>query len=151
MYTHTIRMATWEDSPRIARLFDRYRMFYQQPSDLALAESFIRERVVRGEAAILVCVTDPDEIVGFAQLYPSFSSVSAAPTWILNDLFVDDSHRRKGVGRALLEAVLVFGRESGAAYVSLETGLMNQAAQKLYEETGFQRQAETLLYSCVVG
>ncbi len=86
----------------VAPLFDQYRVFYRQPSDPALAQAFIAERVANRESVIFLALQD-GEPVGFTQLYPSFSSVSARRTWILNDLYVVPSCRGQGVGSALLE------------------------------------------------
>ena len=62
----------------------------------------------------ILCAVDGGKIVGFAQLYPSFSSVSLRPIRILNDLFVDPDHRRSGAGRALLDAARDHARQTGA-------------------------------------
>ena len=50
----TIRRATVDDADAIAPLFDRYRIFYQQPSDPALAQRFIGERLQRDESVIFL-------------------------------------------------------------------------------------------------
>ena len=79
--------------------------------------------------------------VGFAQLYPMYSSVRTARTWILNDLYVDDAARRSGVARTLLEAAAAFAREDGAAGISLETTQDNAAARALYRAAGWNEDA----------
>ena len=85
--------------------------------------------------------------VGFTQLYPMFSSVSAARTFILNDLFVVQEARRKGVGIELLKAATRFGRSVGAIRLSLSTAIDNQTAQALYESLGWVRDTEFYAYS----
>ena len=91
-----ITRATADDVDTIAPLFDRYRVFYGKPFDPALARDFIRARVTRGESVILSASLEGDA-VGFVQLYPAFSSVSAGHVWILNDLLVLPEARRHGV------------------------------------------------------
>nr|WP_298122852.1 GNAT family N-acetyltransferase [uncultured Pseudoxanthomonas sp.] len=115
----------------VARLFDQYRGFYGQPSDPALARDFIRERMERDESVILLAWVD-EAAVGFTQLYPAFSSVSASRVWILNDLLVLPEARRKGVARALLSAAADFARADGALRLELETDHDNATAQTLY-------------------
>src|SRR5690554_7323702 len=56
--------------------------------------------------------------VGFTQLYPTFSSVSMARTFVLNDLFVSPEARKSGVGRGLLSAAAHYAREVGAIRLS---------------------------------
>ena len=85
----TIRRATADDVELLSKLFDAYRVFYGQNSDVPLAQEFLGDRL-RNSESVVYCAFTPDERCGgFAQLYPSFSSVSARRIWILNDLFVD--------------------------------------------------------------
>jgi GNAT superfamily N-acetyltransferase len=119
-------------------LFDAYRQFYEKPGDLALATRFIDERLVNGESVILLAF-DGERAAGFAQLYPSFSSVAARRIFILNDLFVDPAARRKSAGRGLLEAAAHFARAQGAVRLVLSTARTNHAGQALYESLGWKR------------
>ncbi|WP_342668999.1 GNAT family N-acetyltransferase [Vibrio sonorensis] len=99
-----ISQATIKDVAQIAPLFDRYRVFYQQQSDVELATQFIVERLSNNQSVILFAKDDAGNTVGFTQLYPTFSSVSAKPSLILNDLYVEQEQRGKGIGKALLIA-----------------------------------------------
>ena len=122
----------------VAPLFDQYRVFYRQPSDPALAQAFIAERVANRESVIFLALQD-GEPVGFTQLYPSFSSVSARRTWILNDLYVVPSCRGQGVGSALLERARAHAQATGAKGLGLQTAVDNLNAQRLYEALGYRR------------
>ena len=128
-------------------LFDRYRVFYRQPSDPALAKEYIRARLDNGESKIFVAFVD-NIPAGFTQLYPGFSSVRAVKNWILNDLYVDPAYRRQNIGEALIRAALDCALEDGARYIELETGTDNYIAQSLYQKMGFARQEpETGFYT----
>ena len=140
MNAFAIRRATDADIARIAPLFDAYRSFYGQPPDIARADAFLRERLARGESALLLAERD-GEAIGFTQLYPLFSSVRTARLWLLNDLFVADSARRQGVARGLLDAAAAFAREQGAADLMLETGRDNHPARALYRAAGWNEDA----------
>ena len=132
----TISRAGAADHDALAQLFDAYRQFYEQPSDLPRARQWLRERLRFGESMVLVAKRG-GIAVGFTQLYPMFSSVRTARTWILNDLFVDAGARRTGVARALLDAAAAFAREDGAMGISLETSQDNAAARALYRAAGW--------------
>lgn len=140
-----VRRAGLEDLAVLVPLFDGYRQFYQQPSDPALAERFLRERLARGDSVIFLA-EDESGPLGFTQLYPIFSSISAAPAWVLNDLFVSPGARRSGAGRALLERARQHGIETGARWLSLSTGRENREAQALYEKLGWVRDTEYYHY-----
>lgn len=141
----TIRRATVEDADAVAALFDRYRMFYQQPSDPELARRFIGERLQRGESVIFLAEVG-GKVAGFTQLFPSFSSVRAGRAFVLNDLYVDIAARRLGVARALLDAAADFARADGAIRLELETDPDNRTAQALYRHMGWQPYEGTLRF-----
>lgn len=144
--TIAIRQAGLADMERIAPLFDAYRQFYRQAPDLVLARTFLRERLSLLESVIFLAQDDGGEALGFTQLYPSFSSVSAQRIWILNDLFVLASARGRGVGKALLLAAREHAATSGAKRLELSTAHDNPA-RKLYEAVGYMRDTEFFHYS----
>jgi GNAT superfamily N-acetyltransferase len=133
-----LRRAALTDLPLLIPLFDGYRGFYRQSSDPGLAERFLRERLERGESVIfLVCVDGA--AAGFVQLYPSFWSIAARRSWILNDLFVAPEFRGRGIGRALLERARTHAEATGSGGLSLATERSNTTAQRLYEAQGWKR------------
>lgn len=132
----TIRRASTADLDALVPLFDAYRMFYAQASDPVRARDFLSERLAKAESAVLVAERGPSA-VGFTQLYPVFSSVRTARTWLLNDLFVAEGARRGGVARALLDAAADFARAQGAAGLMLETTRDNAPARALYRAAGW--------------
>jgi len=136
----TVNHAQPADLDALAALFDSYRQFYGQPSDLAAARDWLRNRLRFGESRVLLARRDR-EPVGFAQLYPMFSSVRMARIWILNDLFVLPAMRRQGVAASLLDAAAAFARDDGAAGIQLETGLDNTAARAAYRAAGWREDA----------
>lgn len=134
----SVRQATIGDLALIAPLFDAYRQFYGQPPDPVAAKAFLLERFRHQQSVMFLAVDDQGQPTGFTQLYPSFSSVRMARSYILNDMFVATSARRQGVAAALLQAAAAYGRAMGAARLSLATGLDNKDAQALYESQGWR-------------
>src|SRR5690242_2313753 len=98
-----VRRATPADCEAAAQLFDLYRQFQRQASDPAGARAFIGERLERGESTIFLA-EDASGPLGFAQLFPSFSSVGMKRTFTLNDLYVVAEARGRGVATGLLDA-----------------------------------------------
>lgn len=136
----TTRPATLVDLDAVAPLFDAYRGFYGQDSDLPRARAWLQDRMGRGESTVIVAERE-GEVVGFVQLYPMYSSVRTERTWILNDLYVAEHARRGGAARALLDAATEFASESGAAGISLETTRDNAPARALYRDAGWNEDA----------
>ncbi|MGH8806395.1 MAG: GNAT family N-acetyltransferase [Noviherbaspirillum sp.] len=141
-----VRQAGLTDLDAIAPLFDAYRQFYGQASNPALARAFIAERLGVLESVILVAENGDSAVVGFTQLYPSFSSVSARRIWILNDLFVTPAARGQSVAHALLAAARAHAIATGAKRLVLSTARDNPA-QALYESLGYERDAAYYHYS----
>ena len=132
-----IRQAELEDLHELARLFDAYRQFYDQPSDVGAARAFLRERMEMRQSLVVVAEGE-DSLVGFSQLYPMFSSIRMAPIWILNDLYVDADVRRLGIGQLLLDASAAAARGAGARRIVLETARENTGARALYRVAGWE-------------
>lgn len=141
-----IRPAVLSDASVIGYLFDQYRIFYRQQSDIAAATAFISERMQKGESVIFLAETS-NGAAGFAQLYPSYSSISMRRLWILNDLFVAPVFRGQGAGKVLLEACTSFAQENGAKGVTLKTAVDNRTAQRLYEACGWKREEQYVSYN----
>jgi GNAT superfamily N-acetyltransferase len=131
-----IKKATREDIAKVALLFDAYRVFYKQSSDLQKAFDFLEQRMEKGESVIFLAVLK-NEAVGFIQMYPIFSSVSLKRAWLLNDLFVAENARNQGVGEALLQEAKQYGEETDAAFIILQTADDNYKAQSVYEKNGW--------------
>ena len=134
-----IRQYRTQDLDELARLFNDYRVFYEQPSDVALARRYIEQRTGAGDSVIFVGAEDDGALAGFCQLYPSFCSVEAAPIYVLYDLFVSPTHRRLGVGAQLLKAAAAHAKAEGKVRMDLTTAKDNVKAQALYESLGWKR------------
>lgn len=131
--------ASIEDLDLISPLFNLYRVFYGQNNNLEKARTFLKERLQNNESVMFIAKNEHDAAVGFTQLYPSFSSVSACRSWILNDLYVAIEARRTGIAKALMDTARAFAIETSAKGISLETAKDNTNAQKLYESLGYVR------------
>ena len=145
----TVRQATTADAIAVASLFDAYRQFYGKAPDLALAEQFVRHRLSNGDSLILVAESRraSAEPLGFVQLYPTFSSLACDRAWILNDLYVAEHARRRGVAEALMNAASAAARRAGVSSLSLQTAHDNAAAQALYVKLGYVLDEEFRTYS----
>jgi GNAT superfamily N-acetyltransferase len=135
--------AKQEDLPRLAPLFDAYRVFYGRTSNAYAAQLFLTERLKRNDSKIFVAIDlESFQTIGFTQLYPSFSSVRLGRIWILEDLFVRGDMRRGGVASSLIDAAVHFAKDSHAVGLTLSTANTNAAAQALYAKRGWQHDDE---------
>ncbi len=132
----TIRTAVPGDLDQLATLFNGYRIFYRKESDLPGGKEFLEERMQKRESVIYVA-EENGQLLGFTQLYPLFSSTRMKKAWLLNDLFVLESHRGRKISKQLLERGKQLARETQAAGVSLETEQTNLIGNRLNPSAGF--------------
>ncbi|MFH6604226.1 GNAT family N-acetyltransferase [Maribacter algicola] len=140
----TIVQAGPDNLDHLVPLFDGYRVFYQQKSDVASAMDFLLERMRKNESHILLAYYD-GQPAGFTQLYTTFSSVTLQPVYILNDLYVVPEYRQNGIGEALLENAKELCRAKGYKGLALETAIDNPA-QGLYERLGWKKDTHCFHY-----
>ena len=136
-----IRKAKKKDLDKLSILFDKYRIFYKKDGDVATAREFLKKRMKRKESVIFVA-EEREELIGFTQLFPIFSSTNMTRTWLLNDLYVNERSRGKGAATALLNAAKEFGRETRSKWLLLQTAADNLTAQKVYEKNGWIKETD---------
>ena len=140
-----VRKAKLSDLMYLSQLFDEYRQFYQQVSNIEAATDFIQQRLKKADSIIFVADNGAG-LLGFTQLYPSYSSVSMQRIWVLNDLYVSSDARQCGVAQKLMNAANIWAKETMSKGLILETDLDNKKAQKLYDKLGYIRQDSTYHY-----
>jgi len=141
-----IRRAERRDLLQLTLMFNQYRIFYKQEQNLQACKMFIKRRLENNDSYIFVAVIDA-QLVGFVQLYPSFSSVAMEKLYILNDLFVLDGIRNKGVANKLMQRAEEFANNNQACRLVLETDKTNLIAQKLYVKRGWKKEFDTVYFS----
>jgi len=125
---------------RLQPLIAAYQRFYESEQvDEERNRAFFRRFLSPSEDGMLLGARAGGELLGYACLYWHFSSIQAAETVLMNDLFVSEQARGRGVGRALIEASADVARERGAAHLEWATAPSNVTAQRLYDSTGATR------------
>lgn len=128
--------ATHQHLEDLIPLFDDYRIFYKQDSDIDGVRNFLSVRLTKNDSVIFIAYINNDA-VGFTQLYHLFSSVSMKPMYLLNDLFVKNNLRGKGIGEALINECKNLAKSNNQKGIAIQTAYDNPA-QKLYERLGFK-------------
>jgi GNAT superfamily N-acetyltransferase len=128
----------------LATLFNGYRVFYRQESDILAAKEFLKARLENGDSIIYIAFID-DVAVGFTQLYPLFSSVSMEPMYILNDLYIDSNHRSKNIGTSLIDKAKSLCEEKKYKGLIIQTETTNPA-QHLYQRLGFVKDQDLMFF-----
>jgi GNAT superfamily N-acetyltransferase len=131
-----IQKAKESDVEELSNIFTLYRIYYKKNPDIETAKSFLLERIQKKESVIFIATIE-NKIVGFTQLYPWFSSLSIKRSWLLNDLYILEEYRGKGISKQLIDSAKQLAKETNAAWIMLETEKANTVGNKLYPSSGF--------------
>jgi len=142
-----ITLANETHLDELARLFNLYRIFYQQEDNYKSAYAFIKQRIINQESIVFLSCKSTNNYNGFVQLYPSFCSVSGIPILILYDLYVDKDQRGLSIGRRLMDRAKVYAKDNGFKRLELSTAKDNLIGQSLYESLGYEQDSEFYHYS----
>ena len=140
--------ATLEHLDLLAPLFVKYREYYGQLPYPDSSRSFLEKRLERDESIIYLALPDDDDnkLMGFCQLYPSFSSLSLKRVWILNDIYVAEDSRRMLVADNLMREAKKLAEDTNAVRLRASTSSDNEVAMKTYESMGFKADTEFKSY-----
>lgn len=81
----------------LAELFNKFRIFYEQETDLAACPAFIQKSLAQARSKVFLLLDEEGTAVGFSQLYPAICSLAMRPYYYLSDLYVIKSARKKMV------------------------------------------------------
>jgi GNAT superfamily N-acetyltransferase len=114
-----------------------YQRFYEvEDVDTERNRAFFSRFLGPSEDGMLLGAWRGEQLVGYACLYWHFTSLVPAETVLMNDLYVEESVRGSGIGRALIEASAAVARERGAHHLEWATAPDNETARRLYDRTG---------------
>ena len=133
-----ISKANINDLDELSLLFDQYRIFYSMASDVTRCKKFITKRLSNKDSIIYLARVD-NKAAGFIQIYPSFSSVAMKPTWVLNDLYVNQSFRKLGCAKSLMQHIEIEALRQNIFSIKLSTAVDNHTAKHLYCSVGYTK------------
>jgi len=114
-----------------------YQRFYEvEEVEDERNRAFFSRFLAPSEDGMLLGAWRGGELVGYACLYWHFTSLVPAETVLMNDLYVAETQRGEGIGRALIEASAEVARERGAHQLQWVTAPDNRTARRLYDSTG---------------
>jgi GNAT superfamily N-acetyltransferase len=131
-----VRDAIKTDAPAIHALIAELAVFEKLPNAVEVTIEELENHGF-GENPLFHCFVAEVEnaVVGIALVYPRYSTW-CGPVIHLEDLIVTQTMRGKGVGSALLEKVVRYGKEKGVRRIGWEVLDWNESAIKFYESKG---------------
>ena len=131
--TAVIRPANAEDYFAWRALWDAYVAFYGTSVDEAVT-AYTWQRCLDPDSPMFCRLAERDgEVIGFSLAVLHEGSWGRTPICYLEDLYVAEAQRGKGVGRALVADLIDLGQRSGWSRLYWHTREANAAARRLYE------------------
>jgi ribosomal protein S18 acetylase RimI-like enzyme len=138
-----IRQATIEDSAVIAQLMTQlieasgYESRQVPPEQI---ENNLR-KMADSDAYQVLLAEDEGQVAGLLSLSFRHTLFHSAPTALIDELVVEQSHRRRGVGQQLMAEAIERCRAAGCCEIEVSTERSNEAAQEFYRQHGFNHEA----------
>jgi GNAT superfamily N-acetyltransferase len=134
--------ATLEDVPQLVRMMEEFYDEAGFPLDHGRAsDGFSALLADRSRGAIWIVFEDAQP-AGYAVLTLRFSMEHGGLDAFIDDLFIRPPHRRRGLGRLVLQALFHECRKRGVLAVHVEVGRDNAPAQSLYASYGLARRKD---------
>src|SRR5215831_4130720 len=130
-----IRKATESDSQSLAELNQAFNSV-NRPSDQ------IRRVLTSGGTETVLVAEESGAVVGFACFQTLHSICYDSPWTEITELYVTHTHRRSGVGKALVGEAIRQAQESGASEIMLRTNVKNETAKSLFSQFGLESRSE---------
>ena len=133
---YIIRNAVATDMPRVLELIQELALFEKEPDAVKVSLEELKEAGFGAKPLYHCFVAEiENKVEGMALVYPRYSTWQG-PVLHLEDLIVTQSVRGKGIGSALLEKVVKYGKEKGVRRIGWEVLDWNEPAIKFYESKG---------------
>lgn len=147
----TIRFATVEDAGLLLQLIRELAIYERAPDAVIATEEDLRRYGFGSEPRFEALVAFVDEKpAGFALFYPDFSTWHGRPGLYLEDLYVRDWARRRGVGRRLMTRLAAIAIERG--WPDLHFNVLDwNPARGFYHRLGITRRDEWQPYGATGG
>ncbi len=124
------------DLPDILRLIRALSAFHGDTAEVTLEQlqSFYFDPAAPASALL---ARDQDDVIGYAGLLPHIRLHSGGKTIDIQHLYVVETHRGRGVGRALIAAARAQAEAMGCFRLTIGTDPNNAAAQAAYRAMGW--------------
>jgi len=142
-----IKSATESDVPVILTFIKKLAEYERLSHEVVATEDLLRETLFgqRRTAEVAIGYIET-QAVGFVLFFHNYSTFLGKPGLYIEDLFVDEDHRRRGYGRALLLHVARLAKERGCGRLEWAVLDWNQPAIDFYKKLGASPMSEWTVF-----
>jgi GNAT superfamily N-acetyltransferase len=132
-----IRLAYTADVDRILPLLREFYEF-ERITPVENHVELLHELVSNAETGRLILLEDGPDLIGYAILGFGFSLEFGGHDALLDEFYVRESHRGRGLGNQVLDYVEGLCREAGVRAIHLEADHFNSRVHEYYKRRGFR-------------
>lgn len=139
------KAASHQDKNLLLSMMREYYSHDGLPFHAAKAERALENLLLNTQLGeiILICVSG--EIVGYVVVTNGYSLEFGGAYQFIDELYIRERHRQRGLGKATLDFIEQLSRENGVTALHLEVEEDNKDAQKFYAQVGFKSHHRHLL------
>jgi GNAT superfamily N-acetyltransferase len=141
-----IRKAQSGDSRRFMGLVRDLAKFERLEPPSAAGGRRLRDDVFKKGRVNLIVAAEGDRLVGYALYFYTYSSFLAKPTLYLEDLFVLEEYRKRGIGFALFRKCVEEAKVKRCGRMEWTVLTWNSKALEFYERLGARRMSDWYVY-----
>lgn len=131
--TTTIRLATEDDFEKIHAMNRQFADFIKTPEKFKI--TIAQMKAEKDLFKMLVLEDGHGEIIGFATTFIAWYSW-VGKTFYLDDIYIMEKYRHKGLGSKIMEAVIQMAREAGCKKIRWQVSEWNTNAINFYRKLG---------------
>ena len=133
---YTIRKATETDMPQVLNLIQQLAVFEKEPNAVVItASDLVKDGFGKNPLFTCFVAAMKTEIIGIALIYYRYSTWKGKVIH-LEDLIVNQKFRGNGIGEALLNEVVKYGKSKGVKRITWEVLDWNTPAIDFYKNRG---------------
>lgn len=132
----TIREAQETETLLIQELVKEMATYERRPEDMTGTQEELRYWLFERKIATILLMECDDQVIGYAIYYPIFGSFAAHANVHLEDLYIREEYRKRGLGRVFFEAIAGRAKEEGYAKMEWSCLDWNTPSIGFYEKIG---------------
>ncbi|WP_423363608.1 GNAT family N-acetyltransferase [Mycoplasma sp. P36-A1] len=134
MNEYTMRLAKREDASTIFNFITKLAIYEEMLEAVTGDVSLIEKNLFENKCAEVLLIEDNNKPVAFAVFFTGFSTFTCKGTLYLEDLFVDEEYRNKGIGTMVFKKLSAIAKERDYTRVEWVCLDWNQNSIDFYEE-----------------
>ena len=142
----SIRFAAAADIPEIIRLTRALAVYQHMEDEVTVTPALLQKWIFERHMAEVLLAESGGKVIGFALFFPMFSAFPGLPGLYLQDLYVEQSCRGTGCGRALMAELARIAEERGCDCIEWACLDWNRPGIAFYRSLGAEPMSDWTAY-----